>query len=98
MATLRSLARMLVTSRSPKVISPPVTASNPASKRNVVVLPHPEGPTSTRNSPSATVKLVSATAALSPKRLERLVTVMAVIGIDLFSEQRHDTRGPEGRF
>ena len=30
--------------------------------RNVVVLPHPEGPTSTHSSPSGTVKLSSATA------------------------------------
>ena len=40
--------------------------------RNVVVLPQPEGPTSTQSSPSGTVKLSSATATESA--LYRLVT------------------------
>src|SRR5690349_19880288 len=34
-------------------MSPLVGASSPAIRRSVVLLPHPEGPTSTRNSPSA---------------------------------------------
>ena len=34
-----------------------VTSSSPASMRSVVDLPHPEGPTSTRNSPSSTVEI-----------------------------------------
>ncbi len=41
-----------VTSRSPIQISPSVTSSRPASIRNVVDFPHPDGPTSTMNSPS----------------------------------------------
>ena len=35
-------------------ISPSSTSSNPANIRNAVDFPHPDGPTNTRNSPSAT--------------------------------------------
>ena len=52
MAMSRSLAGTLVTSRSPMRIEPSSTGSSPASIRSVVDLPHPDGPTSTRNSPS----------------------------------------------
>ncbi len=40
--------------------------------RSVVVLPQPDGPSSTKKAPSATVRLVSRTAMKSPKRLCRL--------------------------
>src|SRR5436309_6873946 len=39
------------------LISPPVGCSNPATQRNVVVLPQPEGPSSTTISPAGTAKL-----------------------------------------
>src|SRR5947208_5410712 len=39
------------------LISPPVGCSSPATQRNVVVLPHPEGPSSTTISPAGTTKL-----------------------------------------
>ena len=39
--------------RPSKKISPPETSSSPASMRSVVDLPHPDGPTSTVNSPSS---------------------------------------------
>src|SRR6267154_2172703 len=42
--------------------------SRPAIIRKVVVLPQPEGPSSTKNSPSRMVKLDSRTAMKSPKR------------------------------
>jgi hypothetical protein len=50
------------TSSPPIEIAPPVGCSNPAMQRNVVVLPQPEGPSSTTISPAAMRKLTSSTA------------------------------------
>src|SRR6185437_1545716 len=52
MATSRSFGGRLLTTRSPMRISPDVMFSSPAIIRSKVDLPHPEGPTSTTNSPS----------------------------------------------
>ena len=46
----------------PMAISPSVTSSRPAMQRSVVVLPHPLGPSSTMNSPSAISRLTPFTA------------------------------------
>src|ERR1700682_2731623 len=43
--------------------------SSPASIRSVVVLPQPEGPTRTMNSPASTVRFRSSTAVSPPKSL-----------------------------
>ncbi|OAX55347.1 hypothetical protein A5N15_10455 [Rothia kristinae] len=48
----RSLEGRSVASFSPMWMLPSVTSSSPASIRSTVDLPQPEGPTSTRNSPS----------------------------------------------
>src|SRR5437899_12602526 len=53
MAMSRSLGWTLLTTRSPIEIVPEVMFSRPASIRNKVDLPQPEGPTSTTNSPSS---------------------------------------------
>src|ERR1700749_1442200 len=45
------------TVRPPIEISPPVGCSSPATQRSVVVLPRPEGPSSTTISPAGTLKL-----------------------------------------
>src|SRR6185437_15311349 len=45
------------TVRPPIEISPPVGCSRPATQRKVVVLPQPEGPSSTTISPAGTLKL-----------------------------------------
>src|SRR5262245_30439905 len=50
------------TSSPPIEIEPPVGCSRPAMQRNVVVLPQPEGPSSTTISPAAMRKLTSSTA------------------------------------
>ena len=47
-------------------IWPDVGNSRPATMRSVVDLPHPEGPTSTRNSPGLTSSVKSSTAGVSP--------------------------------
>src|SRR5689334_3278216 len=46
----RSRGATLLTSRSPVKIDPEEIASSPASIRRAVVLPEPDGPTSTMNS------------------------------------------------
>ena len=51
--------------------------------RSVVVLPQPDGPSSTKNSPSSTVKFESCTATKSPKALCRFstrISAMATAG------------------
>src|SRR3954470_6807814 len=53
MAMSRSFGWTLLTTRSPIEIVPEVMFSRPASIRNKVDLPQPEGPTSTTNSPSS---------------------------------------------
>src|ERR1700682_1115821 len=45
------------TTRPPMLISPDVGCSSPATQRKVVVLPQPEGPSSTTISPAGTAKL-----------------------------------------
>src|SRR6202795_4915310 len=45
------------TTRPPMAISPEVGCSSPATQRRVVVLPQPEGPSSTTISPAGTAKL-----------------------------------------
>ena len=54
------------TTRPPIEMRPPVGCSRPATQRKVVVLPQPDGPSSTRNSPSSTESDTSRTAWKSP--------------------------------
>jgi len=53
MAMSRSLGERVLTTRSPMRMVPLEMSSSPATMRRAVLLPQPEGPTSTRNSPSA---------------------------------------------
>src|SRR5713226_9386147 len=70
MATSRSFGDRSVTVRSPIEISPAVTSSSPATNLRTVDFPHPDGPTSTMNSPSAISRESSSTATTSaPKTL-----------------------------
>src|SRR6185369_282046 len=62
MAMSRSIGGSSFTTRSPIRISPEVISSRPATMRSVVVLPHPEGPTRTRNSLSRISRSTSFTA------------------------------------
>src|SRR5262245_15104500 len=48
---------------------PSVGVSKPASMRNSVVLPHPDGPSSAKNSPRAMSSVRASTAVTAPKRL-----------------------------
>ena len=54
------------------LIRPSVTASRPASIRSAVVLPQPDGPTSTANSASSISSVRSFTAVTEPNRFTTL--------------------------
>src|ERR1700737_2575313 len=62
MAMSRSIGGSSLTTVSPIMIWPDVMVSSPATIRSVVVLPHPEGPTMTRNSSSLMSRFTSLTA------------------------------------
>src|SRR6476620_3037271 len=61
----RSFDGTRLTTRSPIFRTPDVISSSPATQRSAVVLPQPEGPTRTRNSPSSIARLRSSTAVTS---------------------------------
>src|SRR5262245_10815710 len=73
MAMSRSFAATSFTTRSSIASVPEVIVSSPAIMRRVVDLPQPDGPSSTMNSPSETVRLTSSTAAVAAPG-KRLVT------------------------
>ena len=52
----------LLTTRSPILSTPSEMSSSPATIRSAVVLPHPDGPTSTMNSPSSIARSIAFTA------------------------------------
>src|ERR1700755_3006492 len=65
------------TTLPPIEISPSVGCSRPATQRSVVVLPHPEGPSSTTISPAGTAKLTPSTAAMPANSFRRSLTSSA---------------------
>src|SRR6266446_270626 len=66
MAMSRLRGARSVTSRPPMRISPEVASSRPPTIRSTVVFPDPDGPTSTRNSPSDTSRSSEETATAPP--------------------------------
>src|SRR5437763_8751655 len=66
MATSRSAGGRYVTSRPAIRTSPAVGSSSPAMQRRAVDLPQPDGPSSTRSSPSRTSRESSCNAGLAP--------------------------------
>src|SRR5262245_9302881 len=68
---------MKFTSRPPITISPESASSRPATARRIVLFPHPDGPSRTRNSPSAIRSETSLTASTLPKRLTRCLIRMS---------------------
>ena len=63
----RSLGGRWFATRCPIEIVPPLISSSPAIDRRAVVFPHPEGPSSTMNSPSATARFRSSSAFNPPR-------------------------------
>src|SRR5215470_2057653 len=72
----RSRGSRSLTTRPSMRISPAVGSSKPAIMRKVVVLPQPDGPTKTTNSPSSITMLRFLTATTGPKTLCRLLSSM----------------------
>src|SRR5687767_14361160 len=82
MPTARRRGLTSFTTRPPKRISPASGRSKPAIMRSVVVLPHPEPPTSATSSPGAMSRDSASTARAPPKRLvtpRRLMSTSARI-------------------
>src|SRR6266487_1546206 len=75
----RSRGSRWVMSRSPRRIVPSSTVSRPAIIRSKVVLPQPDGPTSTMSSPSSIVRLISSTALTPPANV--LLTPLKTISL-----------------
>src|SRR5712664_1132638 len=78
MPTPRRAGGTSLTTRSSKRTSPASGRSKPATRRSVVVLPHPEPPTSATSSPGAISRESPSTAVLAPKRLLRSRRVMRI--------------------
>src|SRR5690349_24802523 len=78
----RSIGWRPFTTRPPIAISPSVRSSSPAVSRSTVVLPEPEGPTSTTNSPSAISRSTLSTATQPPSKtfVTPLRTTSAIAG------------------
>src|SRR5262249_35882313 len=72
MAMSRSLGGTSLTFSVPMKMSPPEASSSPAIMRSVVLLPQPDGPTSTRNSLSGISRLTFRTASTSSYFFETL--------------------------
>src|SRR6185503_20183461 len=77
----RSLGGTSLTTRSPIFRSPAVISSRPAIIRRLVVLPHPEGPTRTMNSPSLMARFRLSTAMTSPYFL----VTFSNVTVDMFA-------------
>src|SRR5882672_4256828 len=75
----RSFGATLLTTRPPIFTSPPEISSRPATMRNSVLLPQPEGPTSTQNSPSAIDTSTPCTTSVEPKVLRTALRETAAI-------------------
>src|SRR5687767_3137981 len=68
-------------------MEPEVGNSSPASMRSVVVLPQPEGPSSTTNLPYSSVSVESRTATKSLKRLCRLRRRISAMSVQLSGDR-----------
>src|SRR5437773_9058465 len=77
----RSEGEIPFTTRPPIKMRPRVGFSSPATHRRAVVLPHPDGPTRIRNSPSAIWSERSSRATVPPgKALVRCSNTTSAIG------------------
>src|SRR5258707_6362125 len=79
MAMSRSLGATVFPTRLPIRTSPTEISSSPATMRSSVLLPQPEGPTSTQNSPSAIDTSTPCTTSVEPKVLRTALRETAAI-------------------
>src|SRR4030088_1112063 len=85
------------TSRPAMLISPDVGCSSPATQRRVVVLPQPEGPSSTTISPAGTAKLTPSTPGRAIANcLRKSVTSSVAVMISSVSWARRSLAVAEG--
>src|SRR5882757_9954857 len=85
------------TSLPPILISPPVGCSRPATQRSVVVLPQPDGPSSTTISPAGTAKLTPSIAGRPTANcLRRSVTSSVAVMNEPVSYRHHSLPITEG--
>src|SRR5688572_15709799 len=91
MAISRSFGATSFTTRSPILMFPLVISSRPARQRRAVVLPQPEGPTSTRNSLSATSIFRLLTAVTSPYFLMTFSNATLAMGLSSVSWEYSDS-------
>src|SRR5215469_10041294 len=89
----RSLGGTKVTSFSPISTRPPSSGSSPASMRRAVVLPDPDGPTRTMNSPSLTSRSRASTAGGASLAYTRLADTNFTPAIGDLPLVRHQMRG-----
>src|SRR6266849_1677317 len=89
MAMLRARGGSSLTTAPSSRISPDGDCSRPALRRIKVVLPQPEGPSRTRNSPSLAMRSIPSTAHTSSKCLEiRRASTVAMKGLGLVRDLR----------
>src|SRR5215472_149146 len=94
----RSFGGTSLTTRPPIVIVPPVTCSSPAIDRRAVDLPHPDGPTSTTNSPSAICRLSPSTPSTPPGyAFVTLSRTICATGAHLLYQAQQLRGGPAAR-
>src|SRR5258706_10610310 len=79
MAISRSFGGTWFTTRLPILTSPPEISSRPAIMRSSVLLPQPEGPTRTQNSPSAIETSTPCTTSVEPNDLRTALKVTAAM-------------------
>src|SRR5512138_2457000 len=70
---------MSLTSRSPMKTRPSLTVSSPAIRFSKVDLPHPDGPTSTTNSPSPISRSMPFSTSVLPKRFNKFSVLTSTI-------------------
>src|SRR5579863_1477933 len=85
MATSRSLGRISLTTSPSISIVPSSTSSSPAIVLSNVLLPQPDGPTNTVNSPSGMSRSIPRTACTGPNRLCSALTLTVAINCSLRS-------------
>ena len=83
----RSLGGTWLTTLPLIAISPPEMFSSPATMRSSVLLPQPEGPTSTVNEPSGISIDTPCSTAVSPKRLMTLRMLTLAMGFLVVRER-----------
>src|SRR4051812_28538707 len=89
----RSAGARSVISAPPSTMRPPLGCSSPATRFIKVLLPQPDGPTSTRNSPSSNESLISCNTRVLPNdlwmpcRTRSATTIGSLSALDRASHQ-----------